>query len=148
MTLAAELQAAADLLASDGEALAQRFEDWRKLRQIPTDSTRGGGVGDGLTDRALEDRLDDARAARYADEYLLLTRRLWCDARRLQELHRIAFPDGVPRERVNSVPACVACGEPVTGRVLRGMDEACHRAWKRAGQPDLTTFKRDREEVA
>lgn len=56
-----------------------------------------------------------------------------------------ADPAKIQRGRVNLVPTCLVCTEPtITPR--RGMCDADYRAWKRAGMPDLTTFKRSRQQ--
>ena len=50
--------------------------------------------------------------------------------RHLGELH----PD--PNVRVSVLDDCVACGQPILGRSVSGMDDKCRMRWMRAGKPD------------
>lgn len=55
-----------------------------------------------------------------------------------------ADPAKIQRGKVNLGPTCLVCEDP-TPTPRRGMCDADYRAWKRAGMPDLTTFKRTRQ---
>lgn len=63
--LAAELEAAADLLRRRGQQIEQRFYEWQKLERIDRDATRGGGSGvsgkDQQQERAASRLLHDWR---------------------------------------------------------------------------------------
>lgn len=55
-------------------------------------------------------------------------------------------PRTITRGRVNLVPSCIVCAGPAIP-IRRGMCDTDYRAWRRAGMPDLTTFKLSRRSV-
>lgn len=55
-------------------------------------------------------------------------------------------PPDVAERAKREIPDCLACGDPVSGRLKSGYDEKCYKAWQRAGYPDRPTFERSRRE--
>lgn len=64
---------------------------------------------------------------------------------RAQVVLEIAPRDAVERAK-RTVPDCLACGKPVSGRIISGYDDSCYKAWQRAGRPDRHQFERQRKQ--
>lgn len=65
---------------------------------------------------------------------------------RLDHADRIASP--LSRSEAGGAGTCQGCGGDVSGaaedRLKRGLGPCCYTAWRRAGCPDITEFKRGR----
>lgn len=76
-----------------GDKTWRRLNDWTRPERISNDEGRGGGLGSGKNDRALEEQMDDKQAAAYKAELDKLTERIDNDLARLRRLIDIANPD-------------------------------------------------------
>lgn len=141
--LADQLERTVNELRRHGDLTWSRAEDWTKSRRIANDSSRGGGVGSGRTDRSIGDQRDDDAAARRREELATLAARMEADSIRMRWYIDDACPDKPKRERENTVAACIVCSGPAV-QPRRGMCDACRKAWERADKPDLTAFKKER----
>lgn len=54
-------------------------------------------------------------------------------------IRNLSSTDVVERAK-KTVPDCLACGEPVQGRVHSGFDRSCYDRWDRSGRPDRLRF--------
>lgn len=65
---------------------------------------------------------------------------------RLDHADRISSP--LSRSEAGGAGTCQGCGNDVSGaaedRLKRGLGPCCYQAWRRAGCPDMTEFKRGR----
>ena len=65
---------------------------------------------------------------------------------RLDHADRISSP--LSRSEAGGAGTCQGCGNDVSGaaedRLKRGLGPCCYTAWRRAGCPDITEFKRGR----
>lgn len=141
--LAALLEHTASDLRRHGDLTWSRAEDWTKARRIANDSSRGGGVGTGRTDRSIGDQREDDAAARRLEELTQLATRMESDSIRMRWLIDDACPDKPKLERQNTVPACIVCAGPAV-QPRRGMCDACRKAWERADKPELVSFRKER----
>jgi hypothetical protein len=90
--LADRLEDCSRAVRANGGLTWERCEDWNHPGRLPTRGERGGGLRDGVTDEALDDRREDAAASRYKAELAEITRRLDADTARLKTIIRICNP--------------------------------------------------------
>jgi hypothetical protein len=86
------LEAAMHDVRSNGDLTWDRVSDWTVTGQMPSRGERGGGMADGEPDDRIDDRKEDAAAARYHDELSALTRRLEADLHRIVRIIGICCP--------------------------------------------------------
>jgi hypothetical protein len=90
--LADRLRAASIVVERDGPVTWERVSDWTLPGRMPARGERGGGMVDAETDDRIDDRREDAAAARYMPELAALTKRLEADLARLVRIHEICNP--------------------------------------------------------
>jgi len=106
-------------------------------------------VDDAYADRQRVDPIDHDVLAAY--EHLVeAVNHLGALQTRLSLIARKANP--LSRSEAGGAGACEACGTIVTGaaedRLKRGLGPCCYSAWRHAGRPHLTEFKRIRANSA
>lgn len=105
-----QLETLAELLARElhthGTTTWQRAADWVEEQRRRTDDARGGGVGSGITDYALTERLDAKQASAYQAEIAAIGNRLYADMTRMRRIIEIANPE-TPRSEIGA--GCQSC---------------------------------------
>jgi hypothetical protein len=91
--LAEALRLASIAVERDGPLTWDRVQDWTLPGRMPSRGERGGGLVDAEDDQRIDDRREDAAAARYKPELEALTRRIDADVARLQRIIAICNPD-------------------------------------------------------
>jgi hypothetical protein len=91
--LADRMRAATIVQERNGPVTWERVEAWELPGRMPARGERGGGLVDAETDERIDDRREDAAAARYKPELAALTKRLEADLARLTRIHQICNPE-------------------------------------------------------
>lgn len=102
------VEAASDL-GRTGEATWQRAADWTKPGFPPSSGERGGGFGAGEPTDRISDRREDAAAARYHQELVVISDRVAKDLARIAIIQMICNPTQI-------VEPCAVCGDPIDTR--------------------------------
>ena len=90
--LADHLTNTAQAVRARGDVTWGRVHDWTLPGRMPARGERGGGMGPGAPDERIDDRREDAAAARYHTEMQALTKRLDADLARLTRIISICCP--------------------------------------------------------
>lgn len=93
-------------LHTHGSTTWQRAADWVKEPRRHDTAERGGGVGNGHTDKALEEHRLDKQASTYQAELAAISKRLYADLTRLHRIIEITNPE-VPRSEIGA--GCQSC---------------------------------------
>lgn len=106
-----KLEMLSELLTRDlhthGAPTWRRVGDWvAEQRHLEADSSRGGGFGHAVTDKALEERQGNRQASAYQAEVAALSKRLYADMTRLRRIIEIANPE-IPRAEIGA--GCQSC---------------------------------------
>lgn len=149
--IAARGRFAGELIEAEGGDVWGNTRDW----QSPLTSGGGpagkGGHSDPTAVAGVALVLGEDEVARLHERYqqaLELYMKAADDIVALHQLVQPVDPARIERGRVNTVPVCVACGDPApTPR--RGLDDKCYKRWQRAGCPTLSDFiRQQRADVA
>jgi hypothetical protein len=91
--LAERMRAATVVQERNGDVTWERVDAWTLPGRMPARGERGGGLVDAETDDRIDDRREDAAAARYKPELETLTKRIEADLARLVRIHAICNPE-------------------------------------------------------
>lgn len=117
--LADRLESCELALRTYGELTWERVDAWSVAR-MPTKGERGGGIADGADDDdRIDDRREDAAAARYHTELTTLTARIDADLHRLRRIINICNP---------AVPQSLATKDMLIAQVAA--DGWCVSCWR------------------
>jgi hypothetical protein len=54
-------------------------------------------------------------------------------------------PRSVMERAERSIPNCLACGDPIAGKIIGGYDRACYDRWIYLGRPDRKHFEYEQQ---
>lgn len=99
------------------------------------DGTPAPYYGDPTGETAVWDEVNDKtdKAIRSAHQLIL---------KLINMFERIQQSSIVTQEtnKTSFKTSCLACGDPIDGRILSGFDERCYKKWIRLGRPDRQIF--------
>jgi hypothetical protein len=105
-------------IEDEGQATSQRLHDWKRTEQIPADSTRGGGGGNGFQ---MQDRQQDRLAGSMSAEWLALRLQLDHTLRRMDWMMDQAKANHMPLDKHRTAAQVEADGN-------------CGSCWKSLGE--------------